>query len=563
MRPRLLPTLALAALLAPACKRAPEAKPLATDDGKGKTHECKLVAGGRIQVDTLVETGCHVTVAEPYTVTKGATLRVSAGSRLAFKKGAYLLVQDGALLVEGTKEAPVVLTSAEQKPAAGDWGGLLFAASKPSSLTGAVVEYASSDPGLAKVGDGGDAGIDPKVAKAAALAEAAEFGAIGILGGGPRGSHSPVAGRRPSLYVLPGAQIALSDVIVRHGGKVGVGADGEDPFVRVEKLHLEDLGGVGLDVRASALGKVVSVAGPEPVRVRGVLTASQTWPKIDGGLLVASLDVHAKEKEQVALLTLAEGQLVRVEPAASLSFGGYAGGGGLVATKALFTSAAPKPAPGDWVGLRFSKRAAGTRVDGCTVEFAGFEVSPAPSAPAFGTKPVKEPPPPKPAALTVDEWLKDFQIVHTTFRNNAGPGMGKEYGLFGSLLMDPGGCEGLDAPKNDNKSIGQPLCVYNKVEGFGGLLGDEMAVGSSVMGPSGGGFGSGGLGTKGSGPGGGGWGDGIGLGTVGGFGHGAGTGSGSGYGSGGGKAGGLKPKTGAGAIAGGVAAPSPSSSTNP
>ncbi len=111
----------LALVGASACKRAPEAKPLTLDDGKGKTHECKLVAGGRIQQDTAIEAACQVTIAEPYTVTKGATLRIGSGSRLAFKKGAYLLVQDGALIVEGTKEAPVVMTSAEAKPAAGDW----------------------------------------------------------------------------------------------------------------------------------------------------------------------------------------------------------------------------------------------------------------------------------------------------------------------------------------------------------------------------------------------------------------------------------------------------------
>jgi len=514
----------LALVGASACKRAPEAKPLTLDDGKGKTHECKLVAGGRIQQDTAIEAACQVTIAEPYTVTKGATLRIGSGSRIAFKKGAYLLVQDGALIVEGTKEAPVMMTSAEAKPAAGDWGGILFASDKPSSIAGAVVEYASGDPGKAKLADGGDAGVSAKVAKAAALAEASEFGMIGLLGGGgPRGSRQPVADRKPSLYLLPGAQLTLSDVTIRHGGKVGVAADGEDPFVRVEKLHLEDLGGIGMDVRASALGKVVSISGPEPVRVRGLVSTSQTWPKVEGGLLVASLDVHAKDKEQVALLTLATEQIVRVEPTANLNFGGYVGGGGLVASKAIFTSAAPKPAPGDWSGLRFSRRAAGTRVDGCVVEYTGHDEPP---KSVFGSRlkgAKKENPPPKPAALTVDEWLEDFQVVHTTFRNNAGPGMGKESSAF-AHLGDPGGCEGLDAPKNENKSIGQPLCVYNKVESLFGESSGKLP--GDNPGDS---FGYGGLGLSGTGAGGGGKGEGVGLGSVGGLGGG---GPGSGYGAG-------------------------------
>ncbi len=538
---RLLVLFALG-ICAVACKRAPDAKPLTNDDGKGKTHECKLVAGGRIQQDTTVEATCQVTIAEPYTVTKGATLRIASGSRIAFKKGAYLLVQDGALIVEGTKEAPVVITSAEAKPAAGDWGGLLFASDKPSSIAGAVVEYASGDPALAKLGDMGDAGASAKVAKAAALADAAEFGMIGLLGGsGPRGDFRPVAGRKPSLYLLPGARLTLADVTVRHGGKVGVAADGDDPFVRVEKLHLEDLGGIGMDVRASALGKVVSISGPEPVRVRGSLQESQTWPKIEAGLLVASLDVHAKAKEQVALLTLAAEQIVRVEPTANLSFGGYAGGGGLVASKAMFTSAAPKPAPGDWSGLRFSRRAAGTRIDGCVVEYAGHgEVS---KPITFGsTTTAKEAPPPKPAALQVDEWLKDFQVVHTTFRNNAGPGMGKDASVFGSSSR---GCEGLDAPKNDNKSVGQPLCIYDKAEPTA-LGGSDISPSGNVWGKDvGDAFGYGGLGLSGTGAGGAGKGEGIGFGA-GGMGKGSGPGGGglgSGYGATKPKAGGAAPKS--------------------
>jgi hypothetical protein len=119
--------------------------------------------------------------------------------------------------------------------------------------------------------------------------------------------------------------------------------------------------------------------------------------------------------------------------------------------------------------------------------------------------------------------MKDFQVVHTTFRNNAGPGMGKPdlYFAFGG---GTGGCEGLDAPKNDNKSIGQPLCEYHE-DPF------EHLFGTGELGNS---FGASGLDAKGSviaGPG-----AGFGLGTIG---KGGGGGGAIGVGSGGG---GLKTK---------------------
>lgn len=421
---RLAVTLALACVSS--CKRPPDASPLGPE---GRPKICSLVAGGKILQDTVVEAGCQFSIASPYTIANGATLRIGRGARIAFAKGAHLVVQDGVLRVEGTRQAPVVFTSAEAKPAAGDWAGLFFGSDKASSLVGVVVEYASGD--LAKTP------LAPEAKAIAGLTGAAELQA----GLGVRGSFAPVSGRRPAIHVLPAAKLHLTDVVVRHGVSVGIAADGDAPFPRVENLHLEDLGGIGMDVWAGALTGVVSVSGPEPVRVRGRVLTSQTWPKVEGGLQVASLQVDAKEGE-VTLLTLASGQVVRVEPKANLYFGGL-GGGGLVATKAIFTSASAKPAPGDWGGLRFAVRADGTRLDGCVVEFAGGSLGAADPALAF------------------DAPMNDFRVVRTTFRDNAGPGIGFR-GAFGST--EPG-CAGLDAPKNGNVSVGRPLCDHSSPSG--------------------------------------------------------------------------------------------------
>ena len=159
--------------------------------------------------------------------------------------------------------------------------------------------------------------------------------------------------------------------------------------------------------------------------------------------------------------------------------------------------------------------------------------------------------------------MKDFKVVNTTFRNNAGPGMGIDagygFGAIGALSSvfgsgGTGGCEGLDAPKNGNKSIGQPLCEYHEDPFKSSFGSDEAPLGKgnmfgSELGES---FGAGGLGLKGTGAGGGGSGGSIGLGNVGGLGHGGG-GTGSGYGAGGGT--GTKGKA--------AGAPKPSSSSAP
>lgn len=504
----------LVALLALAgCKRKSEATALSTDDGKSKTQECKLVAGGRIGQDTLIKAGCQVTVGETYTIVNGANVKIEAGARLAFKKGAKLLVEDGSITAAGEKMKPVTFTSAEPTPAAGDWGGIAFLSSKPSHLEESVVEYAGEEPKEP----------DPKTKKLPPT----KYGIIGVLSGARIGSLVPLADRRPGVFIGPDARLSLVGTTIRHSKKVGISADGDAPFDKFQNVTLDDNGGYAMDVKAAALGGVPSITASEPVRVRGSVNTTQSWPKVD--LIVASLEVVATDPGGAVVLTLAPETIVRVEPKTSLRFGGYAEGGAIVAKKVLFTSAAPKPAAGDWAGIHFNKRAPGTLIDESVIEFAGYEDPPPPST----AKPKKEEKPrPKPSALGIEEPMKDFSITHVTFRNNAGPGMGKP-NFYWSLLGGTGGCEGLDAPKYGNKSIGQPLCEYHEDELAKSLSGLTLGTleagetgGFGALGKAGSGYGGGELGGVIGGPGAGGLG---GVGTIG-----KGGGTGSGYGGGGG-----------------------------
>lgn len=437
-----------AALSLLACKRKPDVAALDKDDGRGKTKDCALVAGGRIVKDTTIQAGCLVTLSEPYSIANGATLRIEPGARLAFKKGTHLVVEDGAIDAQGEKQRPIVFTSAETAPTAGDWGGLTFASSKPSTLLSVVVEYAGEEP---KLPSSGDAGVPKKLPL--------RYGIVGGLGMTPSVDDlAPIADRKPAIYLGPEAKLSIADSVVRNAWLVGLAADGEDPFVRFEGNRFENDGGYALDVPASAMGKVTSIDGSDPVRVRGTVKTSQSWPKVAAGIVVGSLHVVGDKSNVV--LTLAPESIIRVQPKAALHFGNFRDGGAIVANKVLFTSAASKPAPGDWAGIRFGKYAPGTSMDGCTIEYAGWD-EPAPTTKSKSKAPER----PKMAALLIDEPMKDFSIVRTTFRSNAGPGMGKS-GSYGYVFLlaggGTGGCEGLDNPKHQNKSIGQPLCEYHE-----------------------------------------------------------------------------------------------------
>jgi hypothetical protein len=81
--------------------------------------------------DSLTEGRLDVAAAAPGTV---ARLTLEAGVQVRFKKGGGLFVQvaqntspaTGALVAVGTQDRPIVLTSAEPTPAAGDWLGIYF-----------------------------------------------------------------------------------------------------------------------------------------------------------------------------------------------------------------------------------------------------------------------------------------------------------------------------------------------------------------------------------------------------------------------------------------------------
>lgn len=102
-----------------------------------------------------------------------ATLTIEPGTVLRFKKGGHLIVDTfftdsparGALVAVGTPAQPIVFTSAEAVPAAGDWVGISFRSilNPADKIENARVEYAG---GLTSTGSS-TCNLDPVILDAA------------------------------------------------------------------------------------------------------------------------------------------------------------------------------------------------------------------------------------------------------------------------------------------------------------------------------------------------------------------------------------------------------------
>jgi hypothetical protein len=110
---------------------------------------------GDISDETILNALVSYTLDGTYSVKDGGSLIIPAGTIIEAESGFsnYIMVeQGGQIYVNGTSDEPVIMTSAEDSPAAGDWGGLVINgyASIAGGGTGscemdATVTYGGSD----------------------------------------------------------------------------------------------------------------------------------------------------------------------------------------------------------------------------------------------------------------------------------------------------------------------------------------------------------------------------------------------------------------------------------
>jgi hypothetical protein len=110
---------------------------------------CPKSLSGTDKVNRVITKECGpVPVTDDYAV-DGATLTLEAGATLVFAPDARSLgigyYATAKLIVKGTKDAPVTMTTSGDK-AAGAWSGLaIYAKGSRSSIEGLVIEYAGAD----------------------------------------------------------------------------------------------------------------------------------------------------------------------------------------------------------------------------------------------------------------------------------------------------------------------------------------------------------------------------------------------------------------------------------
>lgn len=278
--------------------------------------DCPQSLSGREKVSRVITKACGVVpVTADYSI-DGATLTLEAGATLAFADGAALTVgyyEPAKLIVKGTAEAPVTLTSSGDK-AAGVWQGVrLHAKANRSSIQGLVLEHAGSDD------------------------EAA--------------------------LVVQAQDVTIAGTTVRMAKGVGIDVD-NDGMATISGTTLADVGPMAIRVTPAAAGGV-SADNTYPagalVQVQGGrLTKSAQWAALGTPWMIGGTVQINGDSGQRAALTLAPGAELRFGGEAELQVG-YYNEAALIAegtaAKPIRFTAHEREEAGAWSGLKIYGKA--------------------------------------------------------------------------------------------------------------------------------------------------------------------------------------------------------------
>lgn len=337
--------LALVATSTTGCKRLLRGKggdtdgddPGSTKTTSGKSDDEKVTAkptaGCKLESpvtsEVTLKKGCSIQIKDLIVVEGGGILKIEAGAKLAFSTGAGLQIRDAKLVVAGTEKEPVVFTSANRTPAAGDWAGILLdeGIMAGTELQFARIEYAGEDLHGSR-------------------------GALSI-----NGQKSP-------------KRIALSNVTFQNNDRAAISADSEkSAFARFERNVFK-----ANKIAVSAPAPVLASIGAgstfgDPLETWGEVTESASWTAFGAPIQVKE-HLAVSNGGSAPTLTLAPGTVLKFAGGTYFSVG-EKNGGGLIAPKCTFTSLNATPHAGDWVGILFNKRATNVNLEGASLEYAG------------------------------------------------------------------------------------------------------------------------------------------------------------------------------------------------
>jgi hypothetical protein len=312
----------------------------------GEKSNYAEIRGGDLQADALLPAWgvpWRLVGQQGITVENDAVLTLQAGVRLQLDSGLGLTAGSttpGGLALAGTAEAPVVLTSAQEQPAAGDWDRVL---------------------------------ITPKTSRA-------DFRHVLIEYAG-QFAHAPDP---KAALVVNGPLTALDDLTIRESGGYGLLVQKDAPaIVTTGPLVLEPT------AQEAALrldfGHLPLLANPN----LSLPCSGACFVDLDGGTLssaanLGSLSLVLHVLADVVLggtgsLTLGPGSILRFAPLTGLT-AGFEGSAslramGTQAKPVFFTSDRPEAdkQPGDWAGLTLGPGVAGAdaSLQHAVIEYGG------------------------------------------------------------------------------------------------------------------------------------------------------------------------------------------------
>jgi|GEM_PF-3991032 len=242
----------------------------------------------RIDQDTvLTSSRSPYLVSSEVKVLEGAELRIEPGVEIRFKKGETSI--SGKIISEGTEDAPVIFTSAQETPQAGQWKGVKAASG--SVIKNSVVQYAGRG-GEDAVSLSGDSALTDSVVinnGSSGVGIKARRETSGVLISGNNISDNGGSG----IYASEGARADIVGNHVEHNAGRGISVPAES------NMNLNT-------VLSNGLGDAIEITG-------GEIKNNASWGK--GEYLLTG----PVETELDGALRLSPGVTVKAEPNVSIT----------------------------------------------------------------------------------------------------------------------------------------------------------------------------------------------------------------------------------------------------
>jgi hypothetical protein len=311
----------------------------------------------------------------------GATLTIAPGVQVRFNSGRYLNIgassgNPGALIAQGTAEAPIVFTSNQTAPTAGYWNTIRFyntADDATSILEHCTIQYAVNGVNIQQasptirntaIRDTSSYGIN--ISTGAPTIEGCQFSAngnydlwySGTIGGSLTGSSIT-----RGIYLLATGAVAFSGNTIQQNNSYPIKAYADNVGPIVNGCTFSDVNSTSyLEVSGNTITKDATWTAAIPYVISGYLTVQG----VDG-------------EDATTTLTIAPGATLKFNQGRYLNIGASSGNPGALiaqgtsATPILFTSNQATPTAGYWNNIKIDNTANDitTVLSNCVLEYGG------------------------------------------------------------------------------------------------------------------------------------------------------------------------------------------------